>query len=66
MINLLNKAFITALSFLFFIAISPVTNAAENPFGMSDLSTKQIQMAGNEGKCGDSMKKKDPGSGRLC
>lgn len=65
MINLLNKSFITALSFLFFIAISPVTSAAENPFGMSDLSTDQIQLSGKDGKCGDSKKEAKCGEGKC-
>jgi len=32
--QLINKSFIAALSFLFVAAFSPITNAAENPFGM--------------------------------
>ena len=55
MIKLLNKTFIAAFSLLFFIAASPV-NAAENPFGMSNMATDQVQLAGKDGKCGDSKK----------
>jgi uncharacterized low-complexity protein len=64
--TLMNKSLIAALSFVFFLAISPFSHAAENPFGMTD-TTDQMQVAGKdgkcgegkcgEGKCGDSMKK---------
>ena len=62
--TLLNKSLISALSFLFFLAVNPVTSAAENPFGMTDASATQMQLADSqgkcgEGKCGDSMKKKE-------
>jgi len=70
MITLLNKSLITALSFLFFITISPVSSAAENPFGMSDMATDQIQLSGKdgkcgEGKCGDSKKAAKCGEGKC-
>ena len=63
MTQLFNKSLIAALSFLFFMATSPITNAVENPFGMSNLPADQMQMAGKDGKCGEgkcggSMKKK--------
>jgi uncharacterized low-complexity protein len=48
-----NKSLIAALSFLFFITMSSVSHAAENPFGMSDLATDQIQMAEKSSKCGE-------------
>ena len=60
--TLINKSLIAALSFLFFLAVSPLTQAAENPFGMID-SADSMQLADShkgkcgEGKCGDSMKK---------
>ena len=65
--TLINKSLIAALSFLFLMATSPITSAAENPFGMTDQSVDQAQLASNdgkcgsgkcgEGKCGDSMRK---------
>ncbi len=64
MAKLFNKSLVSALSFLFLMAASPITQATENPFGMTDLSTNQMQLAGNDGKCGagkcggSSMKKK--------
>jgi len=61
MTNLVNKSLIAALSFLFVMAFSPITNAAENPFGMSSIDTDQITVAEKdkcgEGKCGGSKKK---------
>ena len=70
MIKQLNNTFITAISFLFLIAISPVSNAAENPFGMSDMATDQIQLSAKdgkcgEGKCGDSKKSAKCGEGKC-
>ena len=59
MTKLLNKTLITSLSFLFFMAASPLTSAAENPFGMSDKSGTHMQVAG---KCGDSMKESASGT----
>ncbi|MCW9012993.1 MAG: hypothetical protein OQL06_04355 [Gammaproteobacteria bacterium] len=53
MTQLLNKSLITALSFLFLMAISPMSNAVENPFGMSDVAADQMQLAGKDGKCGE-------------
>ncbi len=55
----MNKIAIAALSFLFVAAFSPMTNAAENPFGMSNIGTSQTVAAAGDGKCGDDMKKKD-------
>ncbi len=60
--TLFNKSIISALSFLFVIAFSPIATAAENPFGMSntvDMQLADSHMEGNkcgEGKCGDSKK----------
>jgi uncharacterized low-complexity protein len=66
--TLINKSLIATLSFLFFLAASPMVSAAENPFGMTD-ATDTMQLAGKdkegkcaegkcgEGKCGDSMRK---------
>ena len=62
MIKLLNKSLIAALGFVFMLAISPVSQAAENPFGMTDVAAEQMQLASNhggkcgEGKCGGSGK----------
>lgn len=68
--TLLNKSLISALSFLFLVSISPVTSAAENPFGMTDQSAQPLQLASNhsddkcgKGKCGDSKK---CGDGMKC
>ena len=47
------KSLIAALSFLFIVAFSPVSQAAENPFGMSDLAAEQVQLADKDGKCGE-------------
>jgi uncharacterized low-complexity protein len=55
MTNLLNKSLISALSFLLVMAFTPITNAAENPFGMSDTTTNQITVA-EKGKCGGDKK----------
>jgi len=52
MTNLFNKSLIAAISFLFVMAFSPMTMAAENPFGMSDVNTDQITVA-EKGKCGE-------------
>ena len=49
--TLVNKSLIAALSFLFFLAASPMVSAAENPFGMTDIETQQV--AGKDGKCGE-------------
>lgn len=64
--NLVNKSLISALSFLFVMAFSPITNATENPFGMSDASSgTNLQVAGkcgsshmeeSDGKCGGAKK----------
>ena len=51
--KLINKSIITALSFLFVLAFSPVSSAAENPFGMSNIESQQTHVAGKEGKCGE-------------
>ncbi len=51
MTSLLNKSLISALSFLFVMAFSPITSATENPFGMSNVDANQITVA--EGKCGE-------------
>lgn len=51
--NLINKSILTAISFLFVIAFSPMTNAAENPFGMSNIDAQQTHVAGKDGKCGE-------------
>ncbi len=53
MTKLINKAAIAALSFLFVAAFSPITNAAENPFGMSNIGTSQTVAAAGDGKCGE-------------
>jgi len=72
MTKLFNKSIIAALSLLFVMAFSPVTNAAENPFGMSNTAIDQV--ADNhadkkgkcgEGKCGDSKKKGKCGEGKC-
>jgi len=68
--TLTKKSLIAALSFLFLLATCPLTQAAENPFGMTDNTASSMQLAGKdgkdgkcsegkcgEGKCGDSMKK---------
>jgi len=52
MTNLLNKSLISAISFLLVMAFSPMTLAAENPFGMSDVDTGSITVA-EKGKCGE-------------
>ncbi len=52
MTNLFNKSLVSALSFLFVMAFSPITSAAENPFGMSDIDAGQITVA-EKGKCGE-------------
>jgi len=56
--KILKNSVISTLGFLFVMAFSPLANAAENPFGMSNVTTN-TQVASNhmEGKCGDSMKK---------
>ncbi len=60
--TLFNKSNISAQSFLFVIAFSPMATAAENPFAMSnavDMQLADSHMEGNkcgEGKCGDSKK----------
>ena len=62
MTKLVNKSIISAFSFLLVMAFSPITNAAENPFGMSNIDTNQITVAEGkcgEGKCGGSDKKKE-------
>ena len=61
--TLINKSIISALSFLFVIAFSPMATAAENPFGMSNTLDMQLadshkQGKCGEGKCGASMKEK--------
>jgi len=53
MTNLINKSIISAISFLFIIAFSPVSHAAENPFGMSNLDAQQTHVASKDGKCGE-------------
>ncbi len=53
MTTLFNKSLVAALSFLFVVAFSPVTHAAENPFGMSADVVDQTQVAGKDGKCGE-------------
>jgi len=61
MTNLFNKSLVSALGFLFVMAFSPITSAAENPFGMSNIDANPITVAEKgkcgEGKCGDSKKK---------
>lgn len=65
MTNVISKSFIAALSFLFVIAFSPVTQAAENPFGMSSDLNQQLQVADNtEGKCGEG-KTKEKAEGKC-
>ncbi|MCW8853134.1 MAG: hypothetical protein OQK72_00415, partial [Gammaproteobacteria bacterium] len=49
------KSIIASLSIMLLLSLSSAANADNNPFGMSKVSTQQIQLA--EGKCGDSMKK---------
>lgn len=51
--TLFNKSIITALSFLFVIAFSPMASAAENPFGMSNTVDMQLADNHKEGKCGE-------------
>jgi len=62
MTNLINKSIIAALSLMFVMAFSPIANAAENPFGMSNVDATQMQVAENgkcgEGKCGGEKKSK--------
>ncbi len=54
MTNLFNKSIIAALSFMFVMTFSPLTQAAENPFGMSTDLTAQTQVAdSHKGKCGE-------------
>ena len=51
-----NNSLIAALSLLFALAFSPLVNAAENPFGMSNTAVDQMQVADShqkEGKCGE-------------
>lgn len=50
-----------AISFLFIIAFSPISSAAENPFGMQDLNTNSLQVASKDGKCGASHMEKKGG-----
>ena len=61
--KLLKNSALSAFALLFVMAFSPLANAAENPFGMSNVAT-DMQVATNhengkcgEGKCGDSKKK---------
>ena len=70
MTKLFNKSLMAAFSFLFLMAISPITSAGENPFGMSNVAADQVQMSGKdgkcgEGKCGDSKKKSKCGEGKC-
>ena len=78
MTNLFNKSLVSALAFLFVMAFSPLTSAAENPFGMNSIDADQITVAekgkcgegkcGGEkkaGKCGDSKKKGKCGEGKC-
>ncbi len=64
--TLINKHLITALGFISLLAISFVSQAAENPFGMTD-ATNSMQVAGDqaakcsEGKCGKCGKMKMEG-----
>ena len=58
MTNLINKSVIAALSFLFVTAFSPLTHAAENPFGMSSTA-EQMHVADNHGKCGEGKDNKE-------
>jgi len=51
--TLINKSIISALSFLFVIAFSPMATAAENPFGMSNTVDMQLADSHMEGKCGE-------------
>lgn len=57
------KSFIASLSVMLLLALSPAANASiDNPFGMSKVSTDQVQLAEGkcgQGKCGDSMKKEE-------
>ena len=50
--TLVNKSLIAALSFLFFLAMSPMTSAADNPFGMTDIASEQVADS-HGGKCGE-------------
>jgi len=56
--KLLKNSAVSAFALLFVMVFSPLANAAENPFGMSNIAT-DMQVASNheEGKCGDSKKK---------
>lgn len=70
MTKLFNKSLVAAFSFLFFMAISPISSAGNNPFGMSDMAADQVQMSGKDGKCGeskcgDSKKKSKCGEGKC-
>lgn len=56
MTNVINKSLIAALSFLFVMAFSPMTQAAENPFGMSSDLNQQMHVASNDNKCGGEKK----------
>ena len=69
--KLLKNSAISAFALLFIMAFSPLANAAENPFGMSNVAT-DMQVASNhengkcgEGKCGDSKKKGKCGEGKC-
>ncbi len=72
MTKLFNKSIIAALSFLFVMAFSPITNAAENPFGMSNTAAEQITVAEGtaeddmkDGKCGGDKKDGKCGEGKC-
>ena len=52
MTNSVKQSLIAALSFLFVMAFSPMTMATENPFGMSNIDTNQMNVA-EKGKCGE-------------
>lgn len=54
----LGAAFVTTL------ATTPVVNAADNPFAMSDLSSGYMVADGKEGKCGAG-KMKDGGMDKM-
>jgi len=64
--KLLKNSAISAFALLFIMAFSPLANAAENPFGMSNVAT-DMQVASNhaDGKCGDSKKKGKCGEGKC-
>ena len=52
--KILENSAISTLGFLFVMAFSPLANAAENPFGMSNISTNtQVASNHDEGKCGE-------------